>query len=61
MCRQATLHHIGLKLEQQQVLLALQHHQLQLGFQQGRPVAAVLIYRWVQEAATGHSNKVPAA
>jgi len=42
--RQATLHQLGRKMEQQQVLMALQQH---LGFDRGRPVAAVLLYRCV--------------
>lgn len=40
---QASLHQIGRKLEQQQVLAVL--HQGHLGFNKGRPVAAVLVYR----------------
>jgi hypothetical protein len=42
--RQAALHHMGRKMEQQQVLAVLQ--QGQLGFHRGRPVAAVLLYRY---------------
>jgi hypothetical protein len=48
LARQAALHHIGRKLEQQQVLGALQAHRLQLGFSRGRPVSAVLLYRCMQ-------------
>lgn len=44
LARQATLHQLGRKMEQQQVLMALQQH---LGFDKGRPVAAVLLYRCV--------------
>lgn len=40
---QAALHQVGRKLEQQQVLAVL--HQGHLGFNRGRPAAAVLVYR----------------
>lgn len=48
--RQAALHHMGRKMEQQQVLAVLQ--QGQLGFDKGRPVAAVLLYRYVVSVDT---------
>jgi hypothetical protein len=50
LARQAALHHMGRKMEQQQVLVVLQ--QGHLGFSKGRPVAAVLLSRWAKNA--GH-------
>jgi hypothetical protein len=51
LARQAALHHMGRKMEQQQVLAVLQ--QGHLGFSKGRPVAAVLLYRWAKMQGTG--------
>lgn len=54
LARQATLHHMGRKMEQHRVLQVLQGGHL--GFHRGRPVAAVLLYRWAGGVLFGGSS-----